>query len=188
MSSFTRALRRALLTGPGLVAVATIGAVVVGVVFLSTGDRFSDPLPTTMGRDSRCWDYKRSERGFARKMNKVRRRKGRRGVKLDPELSRVARVHTRDMVRRRTLYHTSNSDLRRRVVGWSTLGENVGVGNTVRSLHKAFMRSTYHRANILYRRFRHSGVGVRKKHGRMWVTVVFEARNDPGTRLKMPRC
>jgi uncharacterized protein YkwD len=188
MSSYLRALRSAVVTGPRLVATGVIAALVAGAVFVGTKDEVSDPVPTTVGRNSRCWDYKRSERSFARKMNSVRRRKGRRGLRLDPELSKVARVHTTDMVQRNTLYHTSSSSLRRRVVGWTTLGENVGVGNTVRSLHKAFMHSRYHRANILYRRFRFGGVGVKKKRGRMWVTVVFEARNNPGTRLRMPRC
>jgi uncharacterized protein YkwD len=187
MSSWARAFRRSLLTGPGLVALGTVAALVVGLV-LAPPAEFSDPVPSTMGGDSRCWDYKRSERRFAKKMNKARRRRGRGRLSLDPELSRAARVHTREMIRRNTLYHTSNAKLRRRIVGWSTLGENVGQGGSVRSLHKAFMNSTYHRSNVLYGRFRHTGVGVRKRRGRMWVTVIFEARRDPGTRLRMPRC
>jgi hypothetical protein len=31
-------------------------------------------------------------------------------------------------------------------------------------------------------------VGVKKADGRMWVTVIFEARENPGTRLAMPSC
>jgi uncharacterized protein YkwD len=169
------------------VALATT-AVLLAAVVIAPRPEFSDPVPSTLGLDSRCWDYKRSERGFARKMNKVRRRKGRGRLSLDPELSRAARVHTSEMIRRNTLYHTSNRKLRRRVVGWSTLGENVGLGGSVRSLHRAFMNSAHHRSNVLYGSFRHAGVGVRKRSGRMWVTVIFEARRDPGTRLRMPRC
>ena len=183
-----RALGRALLTGPGLLALVTVCTLLAGLIFVGTDRRVSDPLPSSMGRDSRCWDYKSSERKFKRKMNKVRKRKGRRQLSLDPELSKAARVHTREMIRRNTLYHTTNSHLRRRVVGWTTLGENVGLGGSVRSLHKAFMHSHDHRSNILYSRFRHTGIGVKKKGGRMWVTVIFEARRDPGTRLNMPRC
>jgi uncharacterized protein YkwD len=107
---------------------------------------------------------------------------------MDPELSRVARKHTFEMVRRRTLYHTSAGKLRRRVVRWVLLGENVGVGGTVGSLHRAFMHSPAHRANVLRPTFNHSGVGVKKAGGRMWVTVIFQSRSNPGTRLRMPRC
>jgi uncharacterized protein YkwD len=50
------------------------------------------------------------------------------------------------------------------------------------------LHSPAHRHNILYSSFRHSGVGVSKRGGRMWVTVIFEASRNPGTRLRMPRC
>jgi uncharacterized protein YkwD len=109
-------------------------------------------------------------------------------LSLDPELSKAARKHTKEMVRRNLLHHTAQATLGRRVTRWSYLGENVGVGHTVASLHRAFMNSSGHRHNILSRRFQHSGVGVRRKRGRMWVTVIFEARRDPDTRLRMPRC
>ena len=188
MSSWLRALRGVHLTGPGLLALLSAGALLAGLVWVAAPEDVSDPLPAAGGRDSRCWSYKGSEKSFVRKINKARRRKGRGRLSLDPELSRAARVHTAEMIRRNTLYHTSNSKLRWRVVGWSTLGENVGSGGSVRSLHKAFMRSTYHRSNVMYARFRHTGVGVKSKRGRMWVTVIFEATRDPGTRLRMPRC
>ena len=188
MSGSLRALRGAPLGGPGLVALAAACALLAGLIWVATPDTTSDPLPTLSGRDSRCWRYKGSERRFVRKMNRARRSRGRGRLKMDPELSKVARVHTSEMIRRNTLYHTSNPKLRRRVIGWSTLGENVGLGGSVGSLHKAFMRSTYHRSNVLYARFRHAGVGVKNKRGRMWVTVIFEATRDPLTRLRMPRC
>jgi uncharacterized protein YkwD len=177
-----------LLRGPVGVAFA-LAVVMVAAVFVSTRpEPVTDPVPAGTARDNPCWRTTRAERAFARKMNKVRRRQGRGSMRLDPELSKVARVHTRSMVRRRTLYHTPSSSLRRRVTGWRTLGENVGVGNTVGSLHKAFLHSPAHRHNILYSSFRHSGVGVSKRGGRMWVTVIFEASRNPGTRLRMPRC
>jgi uncharacterized protein YkwD len=104
-------------------------------------------------------------------------------LRLDPELSKVAKVHTRAMVKENSLFHTPSDTLRRRVTNWTTLGENVGVGSTVTSLHEAFMNSPAHRDNILYSSFRHVGVGVMREDGRMWVTVIFEARSDPGSPL-----
>ncbi len=109
-------------------------------------------------------------------------------MSLDPEASRAARVHTREMVRSVTLHHTASSALRNRVTRWTILGENVGVGGTVASLHSAFMNSPAHRDNILYPSYRHVGIGAFRKDGRMWVTVIFEAASDPGTTLRMPTC
>jgi len=127
-----------------------------------------------------CYSPKRPEKRFARKINQART-----GVnlRLDPQLSKVAKVHTREMVRANSLHHTPSNVLRRRVTNWVELGENVGVGSTVTSLHSAFMNSTAHRANILRSSYRYVGVGVIRKNGRMWVTVIFEARSNPGSPL-----
>lgn len=138
--------------------------------------------------DNGCWSYKPSERGFAKKINAARSATGKNKLSIDPELSRAARKHTWEMVHKDLLHHTSESALRRRVTNWNTLGENVGVGGTVDSLHVAFMNSPAHRDNILYSKFRHVGIGVVRKNGRMWVTVIFEAETNPGTTLSMPRC
>lgn len=147
--------------------------------------------PTIAGAqtgDNKCWDYKTSERGFARKINSARVANTLPKLSLDPELSKVARVHTNEMISSDELYHTTSSKLRRRVTSWVILGENVGVGGSVSSLHDAFMSSPAHRDNVLNPTFRHVGIGVRKANGRMWVTIIFEAASDPGTTLSMPRC
>lgn len=147
-----------------------------------------DLWPTATGTDNPCYKYTRAERGFHSKMNQSRKAAGLGTMKLDPEVSKVAKRHTRDMVRSNTLVHSSNTELTRRVTNWITLGENVGVGSAVDSLHSAFMNSPAHKANILHSAFNNVGVGSVKKDGRMWVTVIFEARSNPGTRLKMPSC
>jgi uncharacterized protein YkwD len=138
--------------------------------------------------DNECWTYRRSERLFGRLMNGARGNAGLPRLSLDPEASRVARKHSREMVEKNLLHHTPSPTLVRRVTRWEILGENVGVGGTVDSLHGAFMDSPPHRANVLFAKFRHVGVGVTRGNGRMWVTVILENRLDPGTRLRMPRC
>lgn len=138
--------------------------------------------------DNTCWSYKTSERGFARKINSARSSNSLPKLSLDPELSKVARVHTNDMVRDSELYHTASNDLRNRVTSWVVLGENVGVGASVASLHAAFMNSPAHRDNVVDPTYQHVGVGVRRANGRMWVTIIFEAATNPGTTLKMPKC
>lgn len=149
------------------------------------------PLPPSWAAastaDSKCWRYKESESSFAKAMNGARTVAGLRKLSLDPELSKAARKHAREMVDADLLHHTTSGKLRSRITNWSILGENVGVGSTVTTLHTAFMNSPAHRDNILYRSFRHVGVGVITTD-RMWVTVIFEATSDPGTTLRMPRC
>jgi uncharacterized protein YkwD len=140
------------------------------------------------GADSGCFRYSRAEKRFARVTNRARTRLGIEKLRLDPQLSRVAGYHTRRMARRTALYHTPDWRLARRVTRWRVLGENIGVGNTVLSLQQAFMASPAHRANVLSKTFAHFGVGTRRRSGRLWVTLVFESRRNPGTRLSMPSC
>ncbi|HWC14040.1 MAG TPA: CAP domain-containing protein [Actinomycetota bacterium] len=138
--------------------------------------------------DNRCWEPRRGELAFTGLINGARGANGQGKLSLDPELSRAARVHSREMVEANTLYHTPDRALRTRVTNWAILGENVGVGSTVASLHEAFMKSTLHRANVLHAGFRHVGIGTLRKDGRLWVTIIFEGVTDPGTPLWMPSC
>jgi uncharacterized protein YkwD len=163
-------------------------AVFLGLPFPSVREPALDASAAFRVRENRCWTYRPSERMFGRLMNAARERAGLPRLSLDPEASKVARKHTTEMVEKDLLHHTPSSSLIRRVTRWEILGENVGVGGTVDSLHQAFMDSPPHRANILYSRFRHVGIGVKKRDGKMWVTVILENRLDPGTRLRMPRC
>lgn len=130
-----------------------------------------------------CYSSTRKEKAFAGKINVARRATGKSSLRLDTQLSKAAKVHTREMVNKNLLYHTPADTLKRRVTNWYELGENVGVGSTVTSLHSAFMNSSAHRANIMYTGFRYVGIGAVKAHGRLWVTVIFESRADPGSRL-----
>ena len=71
-----------------------------------------------------------------------------------------------------TIFHTSNLA---GVVdgGWSSLGENVGMGPSMSLLHKAFMDSPGHRANILGD-WSHIGISVKSADsGQLFITVIF---------------
>jgi uncharacterized protein YkwD len=149
------------------------------------------PSQVTSAREtnhSDCWRKKATERAFARRINRARERNGRSQLRADPELAKAARSHTQGMARKDNLYHTPGDRLGRKVTNWIVLGENVGVGNDVAELHRAFMDSPEHRENVLYSSYTYVGVGVIERGGRMWVTVTFESRSDPGTRQRMPRC
>ncbi len=167
--------------------VALIGATVLatipwgGVTAKAVNSSAADEL-------KKCFDYQREELGFFRKLTAARRRAGQPDIRLDRHLSRIARKHSSKMMSQRLLHHTPAARLRRHLTDWEVIGENVGVGGTVASLHDAFMQSRPHRANILESGFQHVGIGTRQARGRLWVTVVFEEGSNPGTTLWMPGC
>jgi uncharacterized protein YkwD len=158
------------------------------VIALGAAALMTALLPGPVHADSRCWNSTRAEKKLASRINSARLNRDLRRLQLDPELSKVARVHTRDMIDRGQLSHTSPSVLGRRVTRWMMLGENVGFAGGVLQLHRTFMRSPAHRDNNLRPSFRHVGIGTKWHRDLLWVTVVFEARTDPGTTLKMPSC
>ena len=160
--------------------VATAGSIILAAVLPS--------VAATAQTKGSCWEVKPDEKGFATDTNKVRSRLGQPKLELDPQLSRAARLHTREMFKQDLLYHTPGDKLTHRVTNWSMLGENVGVGYSVESLQDAFLNSPGHRANILHPNFKYFGVGTIERDGKMWVTVIFEGAQNPGTPLKMPNC
>ena len=114
-----------------------------------------------------------SEASFRSLMNAERVERGRGTLKMGDYLVRVARQHSRRMAASGGIYHNSHLADDLRPIQWSIAGENVGVGNTVETLHDAFMDSAPHRENILRRSFERVGVGVVTADGRIWVTFVF---------------
>jgi uncharacterized protein YkwD len=168
----------------------TLAGIVIALALLTaipaTQVRVGNQSPELLGGG--CYKFSGADRQFAQVTNAARSSRNIGTMKLDPELSRVAKLHTKEMIKKNTLYHADAAALTRRVRNWSTLGENVGVGSTVSSLQDAFMNSTAHRDNILHKSFRYVGIGAITKDGRMWVTLNFEASANPGTSLSMPSC
>jgi uncharacterized protein YkwD len=127
-------------------------------------------IPMTAGAAS---NPKEMRRKLLSLTNSARRNNGLRTLDLNWRLSRSAIRHSRRMAERHTVYHTAN--LYRLVRRWhpSVWGENVGMAGTVRRIHRLFMRSSSHRSNILRSGFSNAGVGVVRRGGRMWATVMF---------------
>lgn len=87
------------------------------------------------------------------------------------DLTDDAWAHSDRMAAAGDIWH--NPDLGTVTSGWYALGENVGMGPTVGSLHTAFMDSAGHRANVLGD-YNYVGVGVTvDEYGTIFVTVVF---------------
>lgn len=103
-------------------------------------------------------------------INHARVRHGLAPLHLRAGLVRYARRHSRSMAAQGDLFHTANFSV---ICCWSMVGENIGYNSTVRRMHRAFMASPGHRANVLERRYRQVGVGIVKKGDRLWVTEIF---------------
>ena len=109
---------------------------------------------------------------FVSKANAARQSRGMRAYVVKSDLAAVATRHSQRMASKNSLYH--NPNLGSEVSGWQIVGENVGSGGSVDSIHQALMDSPTHRANILSREFTEIGVGtVTDSRGVIWVTQVF---------------
>jgi uncharacterized protein YkwD len=155
-------------------------------VAVATGALALTTLTPSSAAGGTCWNYRDADRQMAKKINKSRASNGKRKLALDPQLSKVARRHTRSMASEGNLVHTPN--LGSKVTHWVSLGENVGFAASVKKLHKMFMASEDHKHNVLNGAFKYVGVGTVKKGDYLWTTIVFESKKNPGTTLKMPKC
>ena len=179
-------LVRALRLGRPL-TVATIASLFVGVLPFHAAqaapvpDGGTDPSTTTQlgGR----YSFNGSEKCLMRKINRSRRQRGMRALSWDKQVGYVARSHARSMANQRNVWH--DGSLGQKVTRWRRLGQNTGKGQGCRSIFRAFMNSSAHRANI-FGRWRHVGVGVSWAGGCIWVQQVFESRRDPGNIYSYP--
>lgn len=87
-------------------------------------------------------------------------------LKNDPELTRVARAHSRDMFVRGYFAHntpegkTPFDRMRASGVRFLNAGENLALAQTLEIAHTNLMNSPGHRANILHPSFGRLGIGV----------------------------
>ena len=115
-----------------------------------------------------------SEDSFVSRINAERTSRGLRAVTVASDLVYVARSWSAQMASDGAISHDPN--LPNEVSNWSQLGDNVGRGASVSSIHDAFMNSSAHRAIILDPAFTHVGVGVVDAGDRLYVTEIFVRR------------
>lgn len=101
-----------------------------------------------------------------RLVNVERRRVNARPLVLNDKLTAAAQRHAQDMATSRRMSHTGSdgSTMRSRIdatqYNWSTIGENVAMGQpTAAAVMAAWMNSPGHRQNILNPAFTELGVG-----------------------------
>jgi hypothetical protein len=122
------------------------------------------------------------EADLVSRINAERSARGLRTLSVRSDLTEVARAWSDQMAAEARIYH--DPYLPDEVSGWTALGDNVGRGPNVVSVHEAFMRSSDHRSIILDSRFNQVGVGVTRSGDQLYVTEVFVLR---GTTTKVVR-
>ena len=127
-----------------------------------------------------------AEQQFVSLINQLRQAKGLRLLGVDPRLTTVARNWSAHMASTSNLYHNPNL-ASQAPSDWIRLGENVGYGPDVATIHKAFVNSPKHYANLVDGAFNGVGIGVVMKGSTMWVTEVFEnSPSAPAPTVAMP--
>lgn len=119
------------------------------------------------------------ESDFVSRINSERSAYGLRTLTVKSDLTAVARDWSAQMARAGAISHDPN--LANKVSGWTMLGDNVGKGPTVSSIHKAFMESPTHRDIILEGDFNQVGVGIVKSGETLYVTQIFAKRASGGS-------
>jgi uncharacterized protein YkwD len=137
----------------------------------------------------------RTDAAFVRATNADRRANHLASLETSPTLTKLARSHSVAMARKSASRYGGNcnagalwhNNISKASNHWVWLGQNVGCGSlgsdglaaSVQRIQDAFMASTGHRRNILYRRANLFGVGSWIQDGVIWVTVNFE-QTTPG--------
>lgn len=150
-------VRRTRRTGAAVVVLLVVGLVV-----------------SSLGITASAGEITRRER-MLQLTNEARVDHDRRRVALVDRLSHYAKRHSVAMADAGYLFHSDSSVLQKVLApyDWSIGGENVGVGESVDSLQAAFMASKVHRENILRSTFDHTAIGMVRRDGSLWVTVIF---------------
>lgn len=114
-------------------------------------------------------------------INEQRAKNGLPALKIDPELQRVARIKSQDMVDNNYFSHTSPTygspfDMMKSFkISYNTAGENIAGNSNNSAAVTAWMNSSGHRANILNSSFNYTGVGVIKgsQYGKIYVQMFI---------------
>jgi uncharacterized protein YkwD len=111
------------------------------------------------------------EAGFVGKLNELRTSKGLAPVSVRDDLTTLARSWAGQMTAAGAISH--NPALTTQApADWTRVGENVGLGGDVQSLHDAFVASPAHYANMVGD-YQFVGVGVVWSGSTMFVAVEF---------------
>jgi hypothetical protein len=112
------------------------------------------------------------ESTFLSATNSLRAANGLGPYRVCADLTAVAQTWAAHMAATDVLSH--NPSYEDQISNWRSLGENVGEGASVSSIHQALVASPGHRANLLSSRFTEVGIGTAvDASGRIYVDEVF---------------
>ena len=114
------------------------------------------------------------EAAFVTKVNELRATKGLAPLQVNANLTEKARAWSAGMAAAGKIWHSTLSD--GVTEDWKKLGENVGMGGSVDGLHRAFVNSPGHYANLVEPVFSHVGIGIVMNGSTIYVTEVFMQR------------
>jgi len=117
--------------------------------------------------------YSRDQERVLDQINQTRASHGLGRLAMNRALAEKAQSWARHLVSIGRLAHSDVTD--GAPPGWEALGENVGYARDLAEMHRGFLGSSGHRANILGR-FNYVGTGVAYGHQRVWVVHVFMRR------------
>ena len=145
----------------------------VAVALLAT--MFTATLPALDAEAATFVEIRKQLQG---KINNARQARGLRPLKVSELMTTFARGHAINMGNRGEIFHDSSAELWLEVPdGAWWRAENVGYvtdgAGVAKRMHRAFMNSSGHKANILKRRATHMGIGVVKMNGKVWVVERF---------------
>jgi Cysteine-rich secretory protein family len=115
------------------------------------------------------------ESDFVSRINAERTSRGLGAVSVSSDLVDVARRWSAKMAASGSISHDPN--IGNEISGWTKLGDNVGRGPDVDSIHTAFMNSSEHRSIILDPGYTQVGVGVVASGDTLYVTEIFVRRS-----------
>ena len=106
-------------------------------------------------------------------VNNIRDNHDRVELRKNKCLQRFANRQAARMAKQRRLFHQDLGRIQR-ACGVGYVGENVARGTiSANQMVRLWMNSPGHRANILFREYRLTGVGARKAGGQWWAAQVF---------------
>ncbi|MGH8990436.1 MAG: CAP domain-containing protein, partial [Acidimicrobiia bacterium] len=123
-------------------------------------------LPTAASADTVS-----DEASFVAQINGLRASQGLPSLEVHPNLVDKARGWAAGMGDAGRIWHSTLSD--GITADWRKLGENVGMGGSVDSLHQAFIASPKHYANLVDPAFNYVGIGVVHVNGTLFVSEMF---------------
>lgn len=115
-------------------------------------------------------------------VNAERTSRGLNPLQVDPQLVKLARLKSQDMINKGYFSHQSPTYgspfemMRNYGVNYRMAGENLAGAPTVERAHDSLMNSSGHRANILRQQFTHVGIGIVNggPYGKMFTQMFIQ--------------